>query len=269
MNSGTKFLRDIKFLFQYWERLFDGVRSDIQKRYAGSVLGRGWAILYPITLLLIYSILYVVVFRIRPPTLDQYSYVVSVFSGLVPVLLFNEALNAAVGSLLSHRALLMNTVFPAELIPVRSILAAQIPSMFGMSATLIAAIILDRATLITFVGVPILWLLLLMFITGLGWFLSLMTLVFRDIQQFIGLILISMFMLSPIAYTPEMVPPALKVILYANPLAYFVMAFQSVICYGVVPEPLVVCATLVLGCGTWLSGYWFFRRAKFVFFDYA
>jgi lipopolysaccharide transport system permease protein len=224
---------------------------------------------YPLTLLTIYTIIYVFIFRVRPPTLDAISYVVLVLSGLVPLIMFAETLPAGVGSISAHRNLLLNTVFPSELIPLRSVLAAQTPSLSALLLTTFGAAALGRPALYAPFALAMLWILLLMFITGIVWCLSLVSLVLRDIQQALGLITMSAVILSPAAYTPEMVPESLKLILYLNPLSYFVLCFQAVICYGTLPPLPYFVMAAALGISSFFAGFWFFSKAKYVFFDYA
>ena len=108
-----------------------------------------------------------------------------------------------------------------------------------------------------------------MFAVGVGWILSLVSLVARDIQHSLTLIVMMLFVLSPFAYTPDMVPAALKIIIYFNPLSYFVLCFQSIICYGAFPGLIPALGALVLGVGSFVAGLVLFQRVKFVFFDYA
>lgn len=259
----------MQLLWRYRHRLREGVTSDIRMRYAGSVLGFTWALLYPVLLLSIYSVLYLMIFKVRPAGLAPDAYVVLVFSGLVPLLAFNESLMAATSSLLSNRSLLLNTVFPAELIPLRAILAGQFPSLMGVIVTVIGATCLGLTHLSAIIMVPLLWVLLLMFVTGIGWVLSLVVLVARDIQQALGLVLMVLTILSPFAYTPDMVPAAMKFVLYFNPLSYFVLSFQQVICYGTWPSWDLMLAVLALGVGSFTLGFRMFMKTKHVFFDYA
>lgn len=256
-------------LYRYRSRLREGAATDIRQRYAGSVIGMTWAILYPLFLLTIYSVIYLMIFKVRPVGLDEVSYVVLVFSGLVPLLAFNEALIGATSSLITNRNLLLNTVFPAELIPVRAVVAGQFPSSIALLITLIGAVVLERTDWHAIVMIPVLWVLLLMFVTGIGWMLSLLVLVVRDIQQALGLVLMVLTILSPFAYTPDMVPPDLKFLLYFNPLSYFVLSFQQVICYGQWPSMDVFLPTIGLAFASFGLGYFMFRKTKHVFFDYA
>lgn len=230
--------RSLKMLAGYRQRVLEGVVHDIRQRYIGSVFGSLWALLFPLLQLGIYAGLYSVVFKVRPSGLTEAGYVILVFSGLVPLMAFNEAMTAAASSLSSHKNLLLNTVFPAELIPLRAALAAQITSIFGLVITLIAGFSLGRTSWQAVLLVPVFWILLLMFAMGIGWMLSLLSLVARDIQHGLGLVTMLLFVLSPFAYTPEMVPQALKPLLYLNPMSYYVMTFQQLICYGTWPDPV-------------------------------
>ena len=269
MSTHLGLFRSLAVLAQYRGRLWQSVVQEVRLRYAGSILGLAWAVVYPLLLLSLYAVVYVVIFKIRPSSLNSYEYVVLVFSGLVPILAFNEAVMTSAMSLVSNRTLLMNTVFPAELIPVRSVLAAQIPSISSMAATLAGGYWLGRTGWQAPLMVPILWLMLVMFCLGLGWILALLTLVMRDIQHALGLVLMALVILSPFAYTPDMVPVGLRPLLYLNPLTCFVLCFQQVITYGVWPDSDIFLQALALSAGTFFGGFWFFRRAKFVFFDYA
>lgn len=267
MNPQSNILQHLLVLPAYRKRLASGVLTDLRQRYAGSALGLVWALLYPILLLSIYSVVYLFIFKIRVPSLDQYGYLILVFSGLTPLLAFNEALISATSSLTTNKALLLNTVFPAELIPVRAILAGQLPSLLALVITLFAATAMGRTEWSALIALPILWLLLVMFICGLGWILSLVSLVLRDIQQGLALVLMILMIMSPFAYTPDMVPSSMKAILYFNPLSYFVMSFQEIICYGHWPSFANMMPATLISLGTFMGGFWVFIKTKTVFLD--
>ncbi len=268
--AGMDFFRKLVALItKNRARLADAVIQELRQRYAGSVLGLAWAVLYPLLLLGFYTTVYAFIFRVRPATMNEMSYVVLVLSGLVPLLAFIESMNASAGSLSANRHILLNTVFPAELIPLRTVIATQMPSLSGLAMTLLAATAMGRTSFASLLVIPVLWLLLVMFVAGIAWILSLVTLVLRDIQQALGIVGMTLMVLSPAAYTPEMVPHALKAVIYLNPLSYFVLSFQSVICYGKFPEIWHLAMVAILGIGTYVGGFFFFQRAKFVFFDHA
>ncbi|TVO72429.1 ABC transporter permease [Sedimenticola selenatireducens] len=269
MRLSSNVFRSLYILSGYRHRVLEGVTHDVRQRYVGSLFGTMWAVLYPLLQLSIYAALYTVIFKIRPSGLSEMGYVVLVFSGLVPLMAFSEVLMASTSSLSSNKSLLLNTVFPAELIPLRAAIGAQVTSIIGLLITLIVGFSLGQASWQAILLVPVFWILLLMFAMGIGWMLSLFSLVARDIQHGLGLVTMLLFVLSPFAYTPEMVPAALKLIIYLNPLSYFVLTFQQLICYGTWPDPLVAGGCVVLATVSFFTGFTVFQRAKSVFFDYA
>ncbi|WP_029079911.1 ABC transporter permease [Bradyrhizobium sp. th.b2] len=253
----------------YGPRLFHAVRHDVRQRYAGSALGSAWAVLYPAAMLAFYATIYVLIFQVRAPNITPATYTVLVMSGLAPILMFSESLSSGLGIIIAHRTLLMNTVFPAVLLPPRSVLASQIPSLAALAITSVAAILLSSASPIALLVVPVTWILLIMFVMGLVWIFSLVALVARDIQQGIGIVNMALMVLSPMAYTPEMVPAQLKFIIWFNPLSYFVLCLQAPLALGTWPTAFAMTGAAVLGLGTFFAGLAFFRRARFAFVDFA
>lgn len=269
MVETPNLFRSLIKLYGYRYRLVEAVMHDVRQRYTGSAFGSLWAVLFPLLQLGIYAGLYTFIFKVRPAGLTEMGYVLLVFSGLVPLMAFSEALNASTSSLSANKNLLLNTVFPAELIPLRAAISAQVTSIIGLTFTLFIGFALGRTSWQAILLVPVFWVFLLMFVTGIGWMFSLFSLVARDIQYGLGIFTMLLFVLSPFAYTPEMVPPALKPIIYLNPLSYFVLTFQKLICYGTWPEPTAALGAAILAFGSFLVGFTVFQRAKYVFFDYA
>lgn len=269
MNAHLGIFRSLWVLSGYRHRVLEGVVHDVRQRYVGSAFGSLWVFLFPLLQLGIYAGLYTLIFKVRVPGLTEVGYVVLVFSGLVPLMAFNEVLTAATSSLLANKSLLLNTVFPAELIPLRAALSAHVTSLVGLTITLILGFALGYTSWQAILLVPVFWVLLFMFALGIGWMFSLFSLVARDIQHGLGLVVMLLFVLSPFAYTPDMVPTALKPVIYLNPLSYFVLTFQKLICYGTWPDPVAAGGAIVLGVGSFLAGFSIFQRAKYVFFDYA
>jgi lipopolysaccharide transport system permease protein len=253
----------------YGPRLFNAVKHDVKQRYAGSVLGSFWAFLYPLFMVTFYATVYVVIFQVRVPNLSPEVYTVLVMSGLSAVLMFSESISSGLGAIVNQRSLLLSTVFPAELLPPRSVLASQVPSLVALMLASVAAIFLGSASPIAILILPITWVLLIMFLIGLVWIFSLVALVLRDIQQGVSIINMSMMVLSPMAYTPDMVPSALKFIIWLNPISYFILCLQAPLALGTWPSPAAMIGAVCLGVGTFFLGLVFFRRARFAFVDYA
>ena len=121
----------------------------------------------------------------------------------------------------------------------------------------------------TILLVPFVMVLQIMFVTGLVWILSLTALIMRDIQQILQYVVMMLAFVTPIAYTPAIVPRAVEAIVYFNPLSYFVITFQYLIILNRLPEPQILIPMIVSSFVMFGLGYSMVRRAKGVFHDYA
>jgi homopolymeric O-antigen transport system permease protein len=261
-------LNPLRLVWSRRQLLARTVRIAVRQRYAGAVLGLAWLVLGPVLLLTLYATVYLVIFRVRPASLEPDVYVLYIFSGLVPFINFSQGLTQGTVSLSTDREVLLNTVFPPELVPLREVAASLVTLGVGIAVIFVVGLFLGRLAF-TWLLVPFALALLLMFLTGLTWMLSLANLVLKDIQQVLVYVTIVLLICSPIAYTPDMIPGALKFLIYLNPLAYFIITFQSLIVLGELPPWPILLGACVIGVGTLLLGARVFSRAKMVFFDYA
>lgn len=257
-----------QFLLSHRRLLWQVALNELKARYAGSIFGLGWAVLTPLLFLAIYAGIYLIIFRVQVPGLSPVQYVLLIFSGLVPFLMTSEALVSGVSAVVANKSVLSNTVFPIDLAPAKAVLLSQVPMVVGFTA-IIAALALTGTMSWTVVLLPVIWGLHILALIGLNWILSLINLVFRDLQNLMGIILLALMIVSPIAYTPEMVPPSLKVLLILNPFAYFVVAYQSIMILGRLPGWGNSLILIALSLGLFTLGGYFFSRAKRVLIDYV
>ena len=241
---------------------------ELRNTYAGSVLGLSWLVFGQVFLLGIYALTYTVIFKVNPETMSVSDYVLYVFSGLVPYLTFAGAISAGAGVLVKDRQLLLNTVFPSELLPVRAALVASAGLPVGVAILIIIALALGKWNALLLL-VPVVMVLQFMFQCGIIWLLSLLTLVVRDVQFMIQYVMMILLIATPIGYTVQMMPPVLKIMAYANPLFYFVTWYQDLIVLNTMPSFAIVVVTTVMSVVTFAVGFWIFERAKTTFFDYA
>lgn len=243
-------------------------RNELAQRHAGSFLGFGWVFVAPLLVLAIYSMVYVAIFRIKVPGLSTLEYVNYIFCGLVPYLAAAEAIGVGVGSVIANKSVLNNTVFPIDLAPVKAVLASQAIMVVGIPIVVVGAAATGNLHT-TIVALPAVWMLNVIWLIGVNWLLSLLNVIFRDLQNLVTAVLMVMLVASPIAYTPDMVPTNLEPLLAVNPFAYFVVAYQQVIMLGIWPSFPHTAMLILMPIVTFLAGSWFFFRAKRVIIDYV
>lgn len=253
-------------IFRYRTMLWQTTRNDIRARFAGSVLGLLWLVLYPLLLLGAYAFVYILVFKVRFALFNTNEYVLLIFCGLIPFLGFTEALAVGITSVTSNSRLIKNTLFPIDIIPVKAVLSSQCTQVIGLGLVIIAIAFTGKITLWSLLVFPI-WILQLMFTTGLIWILSSLNVYFRDLQNIVTILTLFLMMVSPIAYTADMVPANLQPFLKGNPLFYLITAYQDALMLGRFPRDNVIFVLIILAFIFFLVGYWFFTRIKKVFAD--
>lgn len=247
--------------------LWEAVAQSLQQRYAGSVLGWTWLVLGPGLLLGLYTILYTVVFQIRPVGLPSVAtYILYIGAGLIPFIAVSQALGAGTVALTANKALLLNRMFPAELIPAREVLAAGSFLVVGIGLIITLSVIFGKVSL-AWLLLPLIALLTAMATIGVVWALAIANLIVNDIQQMLTYIIIMLLISSPIAYTPEMLPQTLAFLIYFNPLAYYVISFQSIVVLGELPSIGILFGAVAFALFAFHSAFRLFTLGKQVIAD--
>ena len=259
-----------RYIRSHWRLLLRVTGQDLRLRHAGSLLGLGWVALGPLLILGVYSLIYLEVFKVRTNALHLTgpAFVIYIFCGLVPYLAVAEAMSRGVGSVVTNKAVLNNTVYPIDLTPVQAALGAQMVLVVGLPLVIVGAILTGHAHPTVF-AVPIVSALMFVWLVGVNWVFSMLNVAFRDLQNLITVILMILLVASPFAYSPSQVAPAVRLIVYLNPFAYFVLAFQDLIMRGQLPDAWHTAVLLLMPTGTFLLGSWFFAKAKGVLLDYV
>ncbi|MBN4068940.1 ABC transporter permease [Desulfotalea psychrophila] len=260
-------LECLMILFRHRVILLATTVNEIKARYKGTVLGLAWMVLYPILFLLLYSVIYLFVFKVRLPAYTPFEYVLLIFAGLVPFLGFAEALGNGVGSVTANSGLVKNTMFPIELIPVKAVLTASLTMIVGIMILLI--VLWCRGLFFTtqFL-VPVIFLMQIIFTIGLIWILSALNVFMRDLSTMVGVVTLFLMLISPIAYTNEMIPEKLMTLMYANPLYYLITMYREAMIYGLFSRDLFITFALISFL-TYCTGFFLFKRLKVVFADYV
>ncbi|MCX7943236.1 MAG: ABC transporter permease [Deltaproteobacteria bacterium] len=260
------FLEPFLLILTHRRLLVNITYNEIRSRVAGSVLGLLWLVLYPILLLSAYAFVYIYVFSIRFPIFTTNEYIALIFCGLIPFIAFADSLSNGIGAVTNNVSLIKNVIFPIELIPVKTVIVSQITQIVGITLLIIASAFFKRISIFLLM-LPIIWILQIMFTIGVIWVVSSLNVFVRDLQQVINVLILVLMLISPIAYTPEMVPEGMRPLLRINPLFYIITGVQDSIIIGRLTEPYLIIAFLFIAFFFFVFGYHFFIRLKRVFAD--
>jgi lipopolysaccharide transport system permease protein len=243
-------------------------RVELKKKYSGSLLGPLWIILLPAMLLGLYLIIYLVIFPVRMAEFGSLSYVLFIFSGLVPYLGLLEVIGTGTVSVKQNIHLVKNIMMPIELIPIRSTMIGLIGELVSL-AVLLALLGINGSLSLHVLWLPVALLLQFCFLLGIVYVLSAVAVSLPDISYVIGLILTLLMFISPIGYQPEKLDSHLVIpLVYLNPVAYMIEVFRDCLFYGRFPSPLTIIVYVLISVGSLVGGIAFFTRFKNVLIDY-
>jgi ABC-type polysaccharide/polyol phosphate export permease len=240
------------------------VARELTARYRGSVLGFFWSFVNPLLLLLIYA----VVFGVLLPNRAVEPYALFLFCGILPWTWFSASLLESSASLVTGGNLIKRVLFPAEVLPIVSVLANMVHFVFG--GIVLAAFLVGFRHPPDWQGLP--WLPLVVAIQlaltlGLALFLSAVTVHFRDVRDLVANFLTLGFWATPIVYPWTFDALQGQVwfewLLRVNPFAHLVIAYQELLFFeGPFSRWPWLVATGGVAAVVLLAGYWVFDRLR-------
>jgi len=260
-------MKGFQILFRNRQMLWATTVSDIRGRYAGTMFGLAWMAIYPILFLGVYGVVYTMIFQVRIGELATVDYVLVIFAGLIPFLGLAEALVRGVGSVTSNKALIKNTLYPVELLPVKAVFVGSVAMIVGL-LLLLVVVWIRGAIHWSQLFIPVILLLQLIFTIGLVWLLATLNVFFRDLGQIISVLILLLMLASPIAYTTDMVPGNLQPFLLVNPLHYLILLYRHCVLEGDIPVDYLLRFFLIAMAMFW-AGYHFLARLKEVFAEHV
>ena len=267
-KMNRSFVESLTGLWRNFELVRVLTADELRRVYAGSLLGLSWILIKPALLMGLYGALFGVVFQARGgPEQTTREYLLVLLVGLLPWLVFSEAVAAAASSITANISLVTKIVFPIEILPVSRVLATTASGLVGL-ALLVALMVSLRQIGWPLVLLPLLIVTQLLFTIGLAWLLSAFNVAIRDISQALPLVLMVWMFLSPVVYTSEMVPKALAVVFACNPMSYFLDGYRMILLTNEPPTALIWVVVTGMAITVFLTGFWVLCRMRALIADF-
>lgn len=203
------------------------VSRELKARYRGSVLGFFWSFANPLLLLLVYT--FVFSYVMRPPE-GIHDYALFLFCGLLPWTWFQTSLVESSGVLISGGNLIKKVMFPAEILPIVTVLSNLVHFLFGL-IILIVFLVYYQAPLqpLELLWFPIVVIVQLVLTLGFALILSALTVHFRDIKDILGNVMTLWFFATPIIYSWKNPPAQIRRFLDLNPFTHLAVSYQEIL----------------------------------------
>ncbi|HXG66536.1 MAG TPA: ABC transporter permease [Blastocatellia bacterium] len=250
---------NLSLLAEYKDLLYTLSAHRIKVRYKQSLLGIFWAVLQPLSLMLIYTIIFS--FIMKMPSGDA-PYALFVYAGILPWICFSSALTSATSSLTAHANLITKVYFPREILPLTYVLASLF-DFFIASVVLGGLLFYYRAPLTWNVlyALPIM-LALIVFALAMSLFFSALQARYRDIGFGVGLLLQLWMFATPVVYPLSLVPDRWRPYYLLNPMAGIVENFRRVTLQGAPPDLSSLGISALLAVVLLAGAYLFFKLTE-------
>jgi lipopolysaccharide transport system permease protein len=256
-------LSNLANLFRYRGLIQSLVARELKARYRGSALGFLWSFINPLLFLLIYTFVFAVVLpALHSKELEPFA--LFMFAGILPWTWFSSALSESANSLLAGGNLIKKVLFPAEILPLVSVLANMIHFFLGLPI-LIGFLVYyqrwpDAWDLLWF---PVTVVVQLVFTAALALILAALTVHFRDIRDILANVLTLWFFSTPILYWIKEAPGFSKAVLDVNPMTHVVVSYQEILFFrGPIGHWKWLLATGAMSALLFLAGFWLFDRLR-------
>jgi lipopolysaccharide transport system permease protein len=246
-------------LREYSDLLWTLSTHRIKVRYKQSVLGLAWAVLQPLSLMLIYTLVFSVISRVPSGATP---YAVFAYAALLTWTFFSTALVNGTNSLVSHAHLVTKVYFPREILPLSYVVAALFDLavastvMVGLMAYYRVPLTIHALWTIPVIGV------LTLFVIGLSLFFSATQVRFRDIGMAMPLLMQLWMFASPVVYPVEQVPARFRPLYDLNPMVGIVDGFRRALVGGESPDMRLLAVSTVITIVFLPLAYVYFKRVE-------
>lgn len=239
-------------------------KREISDRYAGQAFGTFWALGHPVFMTALYLFVFAVIFKQRlGGTVEMpLDYTAYLLAGLTAWLAVQDGLQKSCTVVTSSAALVKQTVFPLEVLPIKSMLVSLVPQLVSVSALTAYVAIKYGSLHLTYMLLPLLITVQLLGMIGVAFLLSTLGAYFRDLKDIVQLVVSAGIYLTPIFYLPTWVPAVFKPLLYANPYSYLVWCYQDILYYGRFEHPFAWPVTIAFNLFMFCFGAAFFAKVK-------
>jgi lipopolysaccharide transport system permease protein len=255
---------DLFEYFRYRHLLFSLVRRDIKSQFEQLRFGFVWAVLRPISVMVIFTL-----FKkfSEANTFVKVPYYMYIYSGLIFWYYFSDATIQTTASLRKDAAIISKIYFPRLITPIipifsnlNSLAIASIPFLMMMAWH-------QSLPDWTILMLPFVLMQCMCLIFGIGTLFAVLTINNRDYEQLLSFVLYLGIFVSCVFFMPEMVPEWERPLLYLNPMTGTLLALRACLFEGFDFPVFLWIYSLIFSIVALVIGVLAFCRAEAVLVD--
>ena len=256
-------LVDFRELAEYRDLFYFMVWREIKVLYAQTILGFSWAILQPLTQIVIFTIVFGKVAKV--PT-DGIPYFLFSTVAIIPWTYMSQSMTQSSQSLVQGQNMLGKIYFPRLIFPLTPVLARLVD--FSISIVILLLVMFCYGVLPTWnlLVLPLFLVLMIFIPAGIGMWLSALAIRFRDVKFAMPFVVRMLIYSAPIVYSATSIPEAYRFIYSFNPIVGVIEGYRA--CFLGTPMPwLFILPGIFTSLLVLVSGALYFKRMERIFVD--
>lgn len=237
------------------------VTNDFRKKYLGSILGFVWAVINPLVLICVYSVVFSSIVVPGGSTSGKtLNYGLYIFSGMLPWMVIQESVQRGSTVFHDNAPIIRHHVIPLFFLPLQVVLSAAFSSFLAtMTFVVVKGVVLKSITAYCILLIFILPIHVL-FCFGLSLVISNITVLLSDTAHFAMVGLFVWFFASPIIYPLDSIPPYLQQIMWLNPMTSIVQVYRAVLLFDRFPALSDLFSFFLFSSLVFAAGYVLYRN---------
>jgi len=264
-------------MWQYRDLLWLFTTRDVRVRYKQSVLGALWAIIQPITRMIVFTVFFGKLMGVEGRLGEfmnrEVPYPVFVLSGQVLWQFFATCVTTSANSVVAQSNLVKKVYFPRLLLPISSCGAPLVDMVIAFGVLLLMMLYYWQPFSIQLLLVPLFFLSVVISALGVGLLMASLIVSYRDFRHVMGFMVQTWFFITPVIMPLDFVPEQwngipVRQLLYLNPMAGTIDAFRA----AVLSVPIDYgnwALSMSVSIVAMTLGMFFFTRAERQFADVA
>jgi lipopolysaccharide transport system permease protein len=262
-KKGLQYI-DFRELARYWD-LFNLLwRREIKIKYKQTVLGGLWAVIQPLFLMVVFSLLFG---RLAKIPSDGIPYPIFNYTALVAWTYFSTSINTSSNSIVGSGSLISKVYFPRIFIPLTPVMAGLLD--FFLAFLVLLGMMICYHIYPSVKILALFWPIILMIFTasGVGMILSALSAKYRDIKYTVPLLIQFWMFATPIVYPVSMIPQKYRMIYSLNPMTGVIEGFRSALLGTVAFPTAMLLISTVISLALFVIGLTYFKQVERYFAD--
>ncbi len=244
--------------------------NDLKGRYSGSALGVFWAVVQPLIMIVMYTMIFAVVLKVRVGAKGSVTeFGLFLICGMIAFNAVADAIRKSAAVFIEQAHLLRRLPIPPVVLPASRVLTTMMEQGIALMILFPLCYAFGHPPGPAALGFLLLVPMQAAMALGIGTAIACITVMFRDVAALSESVLTIWFLATPIFYPRDFLPPVLREIINANPMTPVVEGYRSLILHNTVPPFGDMLYVAILSGFFLLAGNWIYGQTRAVIIDHV